>query len=169
MTSSYYEINVFDALYMAARKYPGGVEALAARLGIASSTLYGKLRPGIETHKLQAEEMIHILELCQDAGVAEADLALGAFNWRFGRISIQLPKGGKGHEELMAQLLMVMKSEGDLASEIQVALRDERINTREINTLEKRIQVATESLVSLLQILKERHKKDFPQTCKEAR
>lgn len=169
MTASYYEINFFDALYIAARKYPGGVEALAARMQLAPSSLYSKLRPGIETHKLNAEEVIQILELCQDAAVSEVDLAIGAFNWRFGRVAFQIPRHVTDHEELTEQLLTVMKSEGDLAADLQEALSDNKINTREIHSLEKRIQVATESLVQLLEILKERHNKDFPHACKAAK
>ena len=164
MTRAYSQINLFDAVYMCARKYPGGVEALASRLGVHPGTLYQKLRSSVTTHKLSIDEMLQILEWCHDAKIPEVDAALDAFNWRFNRVSFELPHIEKSGEQLVTHLLMVMQSDGELAKDIQLALVDARISTREMDGLEKRVQTATESLMQLLELLKEKHSKDFPQS-----
>ena len=169
MTYSYSDINFFDAMYICARSYPGGVEALASRLRMPVSTLYSKLRPGIETHKLTTDETLQILEWCQEAGIKEADGALDALNWRFNRVSFELPKVANTGEQLATHLLMVMRSDGELAKDIQGALVDNKISLREMDSLEKRVQVATESLLQLLELLKEKHRKDFPKVCQETK
>jgi len=165
MTLAYSQINFFDALYVCARAYPGGVEALSSRFGMPSSTLYQKLRPGVKTHKMTLDEAVQLLEWCQEAGVPETDAAIDAFNWRFNRISFELPKVTQSGEQLVNHLLMVMRSDGELAKDLQLALVDDRISTREMGGLEKRVQVATESLLQLLELLKEKHKKDSPRDC----
>lgn len=141
------------------------MEALSSRLHMPSSTLYHKLRPGVHTHKLTLDETVQILEWCQEAGVNETDAALDAFNWRFNRISIELPKVSQTGEQLVTHLLMVMKSDGELAKDIQTALVDDRISGREMDGLEKRVQMATESLLQLLELLRDKHKKDSPRDC----
>lgn len=165
MTHAYSQINFFDAMYVCARAYPGGVEALASRMHMPSSSLYLKMRPGVKTHKLTLDEAVQILEWCQEAGVKETDDALDALNWRFNRVSIELPKITESGDELVTHLLMVMRSDGELAKDIQTALVDNRITGREMDGLEKRVQVATESLLQLLELLKEKHKKDSPRDC----
>lgn len=39
MTCKYSEMNQHDAIYIAARAYPGGVEALAGRMGMSGCAL----------------------------------------------------------------------------------------------------------------------------------
>lgn len=169
MTHAYSQINFFDAMYICARAYPGGVEALASRMHMPSSTLYPKLRPGVKTHKLTLDEAVQMLEWCQEAGVKETDDALDSLNWRFNRVSIELPKISDSGEQLVTHLLMVMKSDGELAKDIQTALVDNRITSREMDGLEKRVQVATESLLQLLELLKDKHRKDIPQDCRPSK
>ncbi|ALR36080.1 hypothetical protein LV28_25485 [Pandoraea pnomenusa] len=91
MTRRYNEINQHDALYLIARAYPGGVEALAQRMGKSVNVLRNKLRPDIDTHHVTFEEATEITELCTAARVREATLAIDAAEWRLGRVAIQMP------------------------------------------------------------------------------
>ena len=46
MTCHYSEINLLDAISIAARRYPGGIEALAQRIGIrVPQVLRNKITP----------------------------------------------------------------------------------------------------------------------------
>ena len=51
MTRRYSDTNQHDALYKVARAYPGGLEALAARMGMSVNVLRNKLAPGIDTDR----------------------------------------------------------------------------------------------------------------------
>lgn len=56
-------MSVADAIYHTAHKYPGGVAALALRIGMSSNTLQHKVNPNIATHILSAEESVVMQEM----------------------------------------------------------------------------------------------------------
>lgn len=150
MTLRYSEANQHDALYLIARKYPGGVEALAHRLGKSPDVLYNKLRPGVHTHHITFEELSLILELCEEAGVNDWTLPLRAFCWRHRHIPISLPHCPEvGDEQLTTLLCQTMKEIGDVADEISQATRDGRITDRELAGLEVQFTEAAAALMAL--------------------
>lgn len=162
MTSRYSEINQHDALYISARKYPGGVEALAQRLGVSPNVLRNKLRPAIDTHHTNFEEVSAIIECLEEVRVPEAYLALQAFNWRHGHVAVRLPSSEVGGGELFAQVLRIMNAEGQLANEISQALAgDNRIDGRELESIESQLQQSIEALVGLREKVRAKHDADF--------
>lgn len=162
MTCRYMEINQHDALYIAARAYPGGVEALAQRMSIRIDTLYKKLRPAVETHHVNYEELSEIVEHLETVGrVDMADLALQAFNWRHGRVTVRLPDVQAEAGELFQQVLEIMREEGVLASHINEALKDDNeISDGELQTIEKDLQQCIEALVVLRNKVRAKHDSD---------
>lgn len=162
MTSRYTEINQHDALYMAARAYPGGVEALAQRMGMAAHVLYKKLRPAVDTHHANYEEVSEIVEHLEEAGKSDmADLALQAFNWRHARVTVRLPDIKTEAGELFHQVLQIMREEGELASHINDALNnDGKISDSELQTIEKDLQECIEALVVLRNKVRAKHAGD---------
>lgn len=162
MTCRYTEINQHDALYIAARAYPGGVEALALRMGMASHVLYKKLRPAVESHHANYEEVSEIIEHLEAAGRGDmADLALQAFAWRHSRLTFKLPDADIAGAELFAQVLRVMSDEGELARHIESALADDgRISDAELATIEKDLQECIEALVILRNKVRRKHDTD---------
>ena len=50
MTRKYADMNQHDALYKVARAYPGGLEALAAKLDMSVNVLRNKLALGCQGH-----------------------------------------------------------------------------------------------------------------------
>lgn len=164
MTCEYSTINFWDALYTCARAYPGGVEALANRLKVAPSTLYNKLRPGIKTHEPTGHEIYQIIEWCQDAAVPEADLVLDAWDWHFGRVGYAVPKTVLRDDVLANQLLRVLRANGDVATKIEQALmNDNRVDRREKDAVEKCVQESIEALAQLLEMIKAKHRTDYPE------
>lgn len=162
MTSRYSEINQHDALYIAARKYPGGVEALAQRLGMSPKVLYNKLRPAIDTHHTNFEEVSAIIECLEEARVPEAYLALQAFNWRHGHVAFRLPSSDVPTGELLAQVLEILREEGTLANDINEALgNDGRIDSRELDKIERDLQLCIGALVTLRDKVRAKHDADF--------
>lgn len=162
MTCRYTEINQHDALYIAARAYPGGIEALALRMGMASHVLYKKLRPAVDTHHVNYEEVSEIVEHLEAAGKGDmADLALQAFNWRHGRVTVRLPDVQAEGGALFHQVLEIMREEGELASHINDALNnDGKISDDELQTIEKDLQECIEALVVLRNQVRAKHDAD---------
>jgi len=162
MTCRYTEINQHDALYIAARAYPGGIEALALRMGMQSHVLYKKLRPAVDTHHVNYEEVSEIVEHLEAAGKQEmADLALQAFNWRHARVTVRLPDVQADAGELFQQVLEIMREEGVLASHINEALKgDNLISDSELQTIEKDLQQSIEALLVLRNKVRAKHDSD---------
>lgn len=164
MTCHYSEINLFDAISIASRRYPGGIEALAQRIGTrAPQVLRNKITPSNEHNHLTVEELTLIIEALIGAGrEKDADLIIDAFNWIFNRVAthlpgIEAPAGG----DLMPYLLHVMRHTGELAADLEAVLVDGKITTRELETMEKRVQESTEAQLQLLELLRQQHRKNF--------
>ena len=142
MTKRYSEINQHDALYCTARAYPGGIEALAARMGKTPAMLYNKLRPGIASHYVAFEELSEIIEYCQQAQVENAVQAIHALNWRHGLASFALPDLSHLSDVDMAQAICrTIKEFSDVASTVSASLaNDGKIDGRELAAIEKEMQ-----------------------------
>ncbi|WP_083526742.1 phage regulatory CII family protein [Comamonas terrae] len=52
-----------DAARLVAERFPGGVPALAVRMGVSANTLQHKLNPNNTTHKLTADESLAIQQI----------------------------------------------------------------------------------------------------------
>src|SRR5690242_14530555 len=92
MTRRYSDTNQHDALYTIARAYPGGIEELAARLGVSPNVLRNKLAPGIASHYVSFEETSQIIHLCHAAGVKGALMPLHALMSRHGMAAFLIPE-----------------------------------------------------------------------------
>lgn len=161
MTYRYSEINQHDALYKAARKYPGGIELLYKRLGLTSSArLYNKLRPGIEDAAMEFEEVSQVIEYLQEAGKEEAaELPIQAFNWRHGYVAVKLPATEHvSNGELLKMICKVMSEEGEVASAISTALSDDWISPSEQEKIELSIRRAVQGLLELEKRVHERRR-----------
>lgn len=141
MTLRYSEMNQHDALYRVARAYPGGVEALAQRMGKSANVLYNKLRPGIDSHNVTFEEASEIVELCVQAGVKDAVQPLHAQNWRHGMVAFSIPCSQHlSDDDLVKTVYRVMKETGDVAESVSTALADGVITQQELQDIENRFQ-----------------------------
>lgn len=65
-------MGVDDAIYHTGHSYPGGVHALAARMGVSVNTLTHKLNPNNATHHLHPRELVALLELSGNPAVLQA-------------------------------------------------------------------------------------------------
>jgi hypothetical protein len=154
MTRRYSPLAPLDALYIAARAYPGGVEALAQRLGMSPHVLYKKLQPPVDTHHVNFEEASAILDILENAGrAAQADMVIQAFNWRHQRVAVRLPDvAHQPSAQLLESAVSVMRQDGQLAGALQDALADDgRINSRELQIIEQHAQACITALLELLQ------------------
>jgi hypothetical protein len=65
-------MNTIDVIHDVAHSYPGGVEALAARMGKSGDTLRKKVLPTNDTHQLTVKELRKIVDYCDTDRVAQA-------------------------------------------------------------------------------------------------
>lgn len=65
-------MSVDDAIYHTVHGYPGGVTALAARMGVSPNTLTHKVNPNTTTHHLHPRELVAMQYLSGDASVLHA-------------------------------------------------------------------------------------------------
>lgn len=150
MTHRYSEMHPGDALYMAARKYPGGIDALASRLGMPAGVLYKKLGTKVDSHHVSYEEVSAILDFLVEAGKADmVDLVINAFCWRHDYAAVELPRQFVSDDKLFDQVLVIMQQEGDLASGLKEAMSDGKISSKEYEQLDMDIQTCILGLLKL--------------------
>jgi hypothetical protein len=65
-------MSVDDAAYHTAHSFPGGVSALAARMGVSAGTLTHKVNPNNTTHHLSPRELLALQHMSGNAAVLHA-------------------------------------------------------------------------------------------------
>jgi hypothetical protein len=158
----YSEIGVHDALYIAARDYPGGIEALALRMGISPNVLRNKLRPDIETHHTTLENFAEIVEFLDATKPDAGDLAVDALMWRLNRVSVRLPHGDDvDSDKLLSLVAELFSHDGQLAEQIRKALdKDNFVDDKELARIEKAVQESSETLMTVRNEARQKHAAD---------
>ena len=147
MTRKYSDMNQHDALYKVARAYPGGLEALATKMGMSVNVLRIKLAPAIESHYPSFEELSVIIELCHQAGVKDAHLPLHALLGRHGLAAFVVPEPSEvSKDDLSQTVCKVMSQVGDVAEAVSEALLDGVITAAEADLIEREFQAALTAL-----------------------
>ena len=147
MTRRYLDMNQHDALYTVARKYPGGMDALARELDISPNVLRNKLAPTIFSHYPSFEEVSRIVECCHKAGVPDARLPLHALLVRHGMAAFVVPQPGHTQEDDLSQTVCrVMSEVGAVAEAVSDALRDGTVTTAEADLIEREFHAALSAL-----------------------
>lgn len=65
-------LTVADAIYHTVHGYPGGVAALAARMGVSANTLTHKANPNNDTHHMRPDELVAIQVFSGNFAVTQA-------------------------------------------------------------------------------------------------
>lgn len=162
MTCEYFDSDPADALYNLARKYPGGMRALALRMSRQESVLYKQLSPACFTHHISPDDMVRIIELCAEASMPGAYQPVHALCFQLEHVALRLPSVDVAGEELFAQVLVMLREEGELARNIQEALaNDGRIDSRELAEIECHLEQCIGALATLREQVRAKHAKDF--------
>lgn len=143
MTRRYMDMNQHDALYTVARKFPGGLDALARELDMSVNVLRNKLSPTITSHYPSFEEVSQIVECCHKAGVADAHLPLHALLVRHGMAAFVVPQPEAARQDDLSQTVCrVMSEVGAVAEAVSGALLDGIITPVEADLIEHKFQSA---------------------------
>jgi hypothetical protein len=143
MTRRYLDMNQHDALYTVARKFPGGLDALARELDMSVNVLRNKLSPTIASHYPSFEEVSQIVECCHKAGVQDAHLPLHALLVRHGMAAFIVPQPESARQDDLSQTVCrVMSEVGAVAEAVSGALLDGIITPAEADLIERKFQSA---------------------------
>lgn len=165
MTCEYFDSDPLGALYNLARGYPGGLPALALRLGREVSTFKKQVSPAIFSHHLSVMNFIRAVELCAEARMPGAYQPLHALCFGLGHVAVQLPDCGEDARELFQKVLLMLREEGELAKSIQDALDEHgaggrRITKRELSDIDERIERSIAALMAVREQVRARHRED---------
>lgn len=141
-----------DALYAAARRYPGGIEALAARMQTHPQTLYKKFRQGVESHQLHFDgELSEILFCLAEAGVAGWADVIKVFCWRHGFVAVAVPEADMpGSHAALQAACEAIKTHAAALQAYGQSIADGKVDAAEMADIEARFASAAESMAALL-------------------
>ncbi|MBO1529627.1 phage regulatory CII family protein [Psychrobacter sp. F1192] len=127
-------MNVIDAAHKTVHNSKhGGSIALAARMGMSSTVLNNKVNPNTDTHHLRLDEALTIMEFTGDHSIIQsmAQQLGGEFT---------TSTGTTPQASLLMTALSTSASQGEVMVEMHKALEDGRIDCKEHDLLQTRIQ-----------------------------
>lgn len=125
-------MNTIDVIHDVAHSYPGGVEALAARMGKSGDTLRKKVLPTNDTHELTVKELRKIVDYCDTDRVAQA------FADDRGLMCIKKPDfEALSDKEILDLFLDLAAQQGEWAREISKAMSNGEIDWDELVKIRK--------------------------------
>lgn len=139
-------MNLHDAARRLAKAYPGGIDAMAQRLGKNPATLRHELS-GAPGYKLGAEDLEDMTLMAMGANQPNALVALATFNANCGQMSIPLPQALAGAgEDCMRQLADVAKEFSDMVQAVAMRAGDGDVTDNDLAAIDKEL---TELLASV--------------------
>lgn len=142
-----------DAVRRMVRNYPGGLNALAARLGKSASTLDKEIR-GAQGYKLGLQEAYEIAVMCVDARSACAMDLLNLMAHATSHVLLPMPVEHDGSMTL-ERLGRLMHECGDLVAEVTKAKADGSVSDNEMKACMAQWTEMVAAGQALMQSLKE--------------
>lgn len=161
MTCALNKLNPLDALKLACNDYPGGVEALAMRIGMVPGVLRNKLSHDVSTHHINyPDQFSNILDCLREAKVDHWDAPLQAFAYRHGFLLIKIPPADSDvtSNELADLVCKLMAEVGQVAQAISQAFADDmQVSSREFMRFDAEVQEALAATSALREKMREMH------------
>lgn len=125
-------MDLMDQIHEIAHGYPGGVEALAARMGKNPGTMRKKLLPNEDTHDLTVKELRKIVDYCDTDRIAQA------FADERGLMCIKKPDfESLSDKEILDLFLDLQAKQGEWAREISKSMENGDIDWNELVAIRK--------------------------------
>lgn len=137
--------DVFDATYRVAHDYPGGVPALAQRMGMSANTLNLKVSLTVDTHHTNLREAVHIQHITQRYDILYAMAAA------LDHVCFHVPSQSNG--ELGSRLAKVGAEVGDVFRKAESYMKDGKITPRERRELSREVHEAIAALSAFQRVL----------------
>lgn len=125
-------MDLFDIIHEEAHSYPGGVEALARRMGKNPGTLRKKLLPNEDSHDLTVKELRQIVAFRNTDRVAQG------FAADRGLMCVSMPDfEALSDKEILDLFLDLQAQQGEWANEIRKAMQNGEIDWDELAKIRK--------------------------------
>lgn len=123
--------SVIDAAYLTAHEYPGGVPALAARMGKNGAVLRHKLNPNDQANHLTVADLMTIMAMTGD------HRALHAACMELGYMALPLPH--IGDESITEAITDTVKEFSDLLRAVTKVMADGKVTKLEVRSVRKEL------------------------------
>lgn len=137
--------DVGDAAYRVAHQFPGGVPALAQRMGMSPNTLSHKVSLTNESHKLSLSEAVYMQHVANRFDI------LYAMAESLGHVCLAAPE--MGETEVTGILATVGAEVGDVFREVQRVLADGRVTPNERRKVASQVAEAITALCAVMKVL----------------
>ncbi len=138
-------MNINDAAYNTAHDYPGGVPALAVRMGVSANVLQNKVNPSQEHHKLTLNEAVKMQAISGDLRI------LHAMAGALGCVCIKTPAFDQvGDMALLDSFMSVVSELGDLSTEFKNSWDDGTVTPAEFERIKSEAYDVQARLAELL-------------------
>lgn len=134
-------MNARDAFHKTVHSYPGGCEALAARMGVAPGVLRNKANPAMGHHKPMLDDVELVMALTGDVAVLHA-LASNA-----GHVCIPVDAGASSSDiEVLELAVKFWAASGDVGKEVHATLADGIVEAHEVVRVKEAVYRTVQSL-----------------------
>ena len=148
-------MNLDDAIYHASHNYPGGIPALAVRMGANAGTLQNKVNPNFATAHVTLRDLEAIVTFTQSPLPAAALAALCGCEV----LPVALPSGADDME-VLESVTRLAKEFGDVCRSVQQAVADGHVTRREINQVERQAQELRGAIRAVECLIRSRHDRE---------
>lgn len=135
-------LDIHDAAYHLAHDYPGGVPALAQRMGKSANTLNSKVSLNDQIHHLTLREAVVMQEISGDARILHA--MAGALGYTC--VSLRCESA----PSTMEQVMHMAQEFGEVLGAVNQAVSDGRVTPREMHECERQAAELTAALNAVL-------------------
>ena len=150
-------MDILDSVRRSVRHYPGGLEAVAVRLGKSPSTLEKELRAAPQ-YKLGAVDAADIAAMCADAGTAHALEYPTRVAEAVGCTLLALSPQDQGADEVTAAAVAgLMRELAEVVTTVTTADRDDEISEREMRDIQAKWAALVSKGQVLLQMMEAKH------------
>lgn len=123
-------MNYKDAFHRMVHSYPGGIEALALRMGMTPGVLRNKANPNSTTNVLSADDLLLACSITGDYSPIHAYCA------QLGLVCTQIEKQPAGDMAVVETTADIWTKQGALGAELHKALADGRMERHEARAIE---------------------------------
>lgn len=152
-------MDILDSIRRAVRHYPGGVDAVAPRLGKSPSTLEKELRAAPQ-YKLGAVDAAEIAVMCVEHGSGFGLEYPTRLAEAVGCTLLQLPDSGRAMDQVTAQAVAdLMREFADVVTSATTADADGEISRNEMLAIERQWAELVGAGQALLRVLEAKHER----------
>ena len=159
-------MNSLDALRLMVRCYPGGIEAVALRVGKPAKTLEKELR-NEQGHKLGVLVADEINALCNEVASKHCRAYVNAIAGDTGGF-VELPVRSMGRQDLRTHAADMLRECSESISALTEALRDEAISDNERRSIERELGELIEKVQEVQCGVRAVHEASRPARIREA-